>query len=91
MAPSAKDKLAALEDRRAKVNAEIRRIKAQESKKQRQEDTRRKILIGSAVLARVKSGEWPEDKMLEMLDRYLTKERDRALFDLSPASGCGTE
>lgn len=58
------------------------RVKAAESKQKRAADTRRKILVGAAILAKVERGEWPKDKMLEMMSQQLTREDDRALFDL---------
>ena len=36
------------------------------------------------LLQLVEDGEWPEDKLRARLDTYLTREDDRALFDLSP-------
>lgn len=57
-------------------------IKAAESKRTRAEDTRRKILLGAAILAKVERGEWPKDKMLEMMNQQLTRADDRALFGL---------
>ncbi len=75
-----------LEKRKADIQRKIQRIKSAESKKKRQEETRRKILLGSAVLSRIKKGEWPEDKMLAMMNEYLTKDRDRELFSLGPVS-----
>lgn len=59
------------------------RVKAAESKQKRAADTRRKILIGAAILAKVERGEWPKDKMLEMMGQQLTRDDDRALFDLA--------
>lgn len=58
------------------------RVKATESKHKRAADTRRKILVGAAILAKVERGEWPKDKMLEMMSQQLTRTDDRALFDL---------
>lgn len=58
------------------------RAKAAESKQKRAADTRRKILVGAAILAKVDRGEWPKDKMLEMMNQQLTRLEDRALFDL---------
>jgi predicted 2-oxoglutarate/Fe(II)-dependent dioxygenase YbiX len=58
------------------------RAKAAESKQNRAADTRRKILVGAAILAKVERGEWPKDKMLEMMSQQLTRVDDRALFDL---------
>jgi hypothetical protein len=58
------------------------RAKAAENKQKRAADTRRKILVGAAILAKVERGEWPKDKMLEMMGQQLTRDDDRALFDL---------
>lgn len=58
------------------------RIKASEAKQKRVSDTRRKILVGAAILAKVERGEWPREKMLEMMDKNLTRTDDRILFDL---------
>lgn len=60
------------------------RNKAAESKQKRVADTRRKILVGAAILAKVERGEWPKDKMLEMMNQQLTRTDDRALFNLTP-------
>ena len=45
-------------------------------------DTRRKILVGAAILGKVEREEWPRDQLLAMLDATLTRTDDRALFDL---------
>ena len=58
--------------------------RAAESKIERAKDTRRKILVGAAILAKVERDEWPEAKLLAMLDSTLTRADDRALFGLSP-------
>jgi hypothetical protein len=57
--------------------------KSAENKQKRAADTRRKILVGAAILAKVERGEWPKDKMLEMMGQQLTRDDDRALFDLA--------
>jgi hypothetical protein len=49
-------------------------------KRKRTDDTRRKILVGAAVLAKVGRGEWPEARLLEMMDKALTRPDERALF-----------
>jgi Zn-dependent M16 (insulinase) family peptidase len=58
------------------------RKRALETKEERAKDTRRKILVGAAILAKVERGEWPKDKLLSMLDSTLTRSDDRKLFDL---------
>lgn len=58
------------------------RVKTAEAKQKRADDTRRKILVGAAILAKVERGEWPKDKMLEMMAQQLTRDDDRMLFGL---------
>ena len=84
MTKSLEDQIKELEAKQEKVKAQLKQKKAEASKQKRQEDTRKKILIGSAILAKVKAGKWPEDKMIEMLSDYLEKDRDRELFGLNP-------
>lgn len=54
------------------------------TKQERQNDTRRKILVGAVILAKVERDEWPRDKLLAMLETALVHKKDRALFDLAP-------
>lgn len=77
-------KLEQLQKRRDQLNAQIQAIKSREAQQARKQETRRKILVGAAVLDRVKRGEWPEDRLLAMLDSFLEKPIDRSLFELPP-------
>lgn len=77
-------RLEELTKRRDQITAQIQALKAREQAEERKRDTRRKILIGAAVLERVKSGKWPEERLLAMMDEFLTKELDRQLFGLLP-------
>ena len=86
--------MATIEERIAALEAKLKQEKAKkqqlearkraaESKAKRAQDTRRKILVGAAVLAKVERGEWPQqDKLLVLMDASLTRPDDRALFDL---------
>lgn len=80
------DTIAALETKLKQAKARKQKIEAQkraaERKVERSQDTRRKILVGAAILAKVERDEWPKDKLLAMLDATLTRTDDRALFDL---------
>lgn len=76
-----KKKLNEAKLRKAKIEA---RQRAAEAKKKRADDTRRKILVGAAILARVESGKWPKDRLMEMMGEVLTRPDDRALFELPP-------
>lgn len=76
---SAKTRLKQLQAQKAVLEA---RKRAAEAKRKRAEDTHRKILLGAAILAKVQRGEWPESRMLNLLDKELTHAEDRALFGL---------
>lgn len=83
---SIEERIAALETKLKQEKAKKQKIEAlkktADSKAKRSIDTRRKILVGAAILAKVERGEWPQDKLLAMLDASLNRADDRALFDL---------
>ncbi|MCF2307975.1 hypothetical protein GLP26_19635 [Photobacterium carnosum] len=68
-----------IEALQAKANAE----KNREREKLRKEETRKKILIGAMVLDGMSKNQDYQSKMLKNLDKYLTAERDRKLFNLT--------
>ena len=78
------DRLKKLEERKAKIGAEIARVKAREASQNRKSDTRRKVLLGALVLAMVEKGELSREKVDSALARFLSRPQDRALFSLPP-------
>ncbi|HCG51869.1 MAG TPA: mobilization protein [Betaproteobacteria bacterium] len=85
-------KLAQLKEKERRLAAKQR---ASESKKNRADDTRRKILLGSYVLAAIESaGGYPPEVYPKFrlfnngitLDGFLTRADDRALFELNPSN-----
>ena len=70
----------------ARLRAERNRLLARATQAQRKRDTRRKILIGGAVLAAVAHEGVPairnDQELLAWLDRHLRRPPDRAVFDL---------
>ena len=88
--------IASLEARLKQAKAKKQQIEARkramETKEERAKDTRRKILVGSIILAKVQAGEWPKEKLLSMLDVNLVRANDRVLFELPelPAFKCST-
>ena len=52
------------------------------SKRQRAADTRRKILVGATVLAKVEQGVTNQRLLRRWLDKALTRKDDRELFGL---------
>ena len=82
------DRIADLEKRLKQAKAlkqqQVARERAAEKKRQRSEETRRKILVGAVILAKVERGEWPKERLRETMDQALTRADDRALFGLLP-------
>ena len=80
-------KLDKLLHKEAQLKAQIQLAKAAERTLEKKRDTRRKILIGAAVMARVDSERWPKADLLEMMDGFLTRPNERDLFDLDEVDG----
>jgi hypothetical protein len=74
-------KLKQLKTQQQRIDA---RARALASRRARQDDTRRKILIGATVLARIERHELDHEELQAWLDAHLTRDDDRALFELSP-------
>jgi hypothetical protein len=73
------EKLRQLKAREQAVEARRRSL---ESRRARKDDTRRKILVGAIVLAKVEQGEFPEARLRSWLDAALARDDDRGLFGL---------
>ena len=71
-----------LKQLKAQKQAIIAREKAKQNKQERANDTRRKILIGSCMLKLTESDQEAYKRLMTQLDKYLTEQRDRALFGL---------
>lgn len=76
---SLEDRLKVLKAKRQKIEARERTVVARRS---RREETRRKILVGAIVLAKVDQEVLPESTLRGWLDKALTRSDDRALFNL---------
>ena len=84
MAKSADERIAELEQQKQQIANRISRLRTIESTKARKLDTRRKILAGACVLDRADKDQASARHLKEILDAFLTKPQDRALFDLPP-------
>ena len=78
------DRIRQLEKQRARINAEIQRVRSRESQEERKRDTRRKILAGAMVLDRVARKDLSEKLFKADMDSFLERDQDRALFGLPP-------
>ncbi len=67
---------------RAQKQKAQNRLRAKEREQKRKDDTRRKILIGACMMKLAEDNPEANDRMLKQLDRFLTEERDRKLFQL---------
>ena len=84
MGKPAEERIAELEHQKQQIANRIARLRTIESSKARKRDTRRKILAGACVLDRADKDQASARHLKEILDAFLTKPQDRALFDLPP-------
>ena len=77
------DALRKLRDQRAKLLEAAKQNRMKERRLERQQNARRRDLLGGMVLELMENGEWPKERILARLDTYLNRAADRALFDLS--------
>jgi uncharacterized protein (DUF3084 family) len=78
------EKLHQLKLRQQRLDA---RKRAMEAQRERKAATRRQILVGGIVLAKVARGEIDQEQFRDWLDQALIRADDRALFGLSPRPG----
>ena len=76
----ATDTIERIEKRIAVLEARRDRHKARQRERDRKRDTRRKILLGAALLARARSGDAPAVTLVSKLLDGLSA-RERAVFD----------
>ena len=79
-------RLDTLKDRRTKLNERIKDLEARERIKERKQDTRRKIIVGALVMTHMEKNKRSEftKKVKALINEYVVKDKDRALFGLAP-------
>jgi len=86
VAPKIIERSGTLEERLKQLKAKQQRVEARkrtlESRRTRRDDTRRKILVGAIVLAKVEQGVIEESMLRGWLEGALTRSDDRELFGL---------
>jgi hypothetical protein len=98
----AEEKLQKLEQKRRELEAKIQREKSRLSTRARKADTRRKILVGAAIITANTAGDprVPDELLAQVLDAYITDAKARAFLGLDapgdtpaplPADGGGQE
>jgi uncharacterized protein YcbX len=85
------ERIAELEARKKALEAQLQAIQARKKARSRKDDTRRMILIGRAVWSQGEKDETARKKLLRLLDGYLDRDVDRALFDLPEKPKAKTE
>ncbi|MEO1351899.1 MAG: hypothetical protein AAFW84_24360 [Cyanobacteria bacterium J06635_15] len=75
-------KMERLLEKQAQIKAQIQQARAIEKTLAKKQETRRKVLIGAAILARVEAGLWKQSDLLDMMDGFLTRPAERELFGL---------
>ncbi|ENW78794.1 hypothetical protein F908_03013 [Acinetobacter sp. NIPH 284] len=73
-----------LKQLKAQKQAIEARERTKKKEQERKDDTRRKILLGSYLIKKMNANEANKEKILAELNEYLTEDRDRQLFNLSP-------
>jgi hypothetical protein len=86
--PKLDDQINTLEARLKQLKIKQQRVDARAralaSRRQRKDDTRRKILIGATILARIDTNQIDHTELEAWLNLHLTRDDDRALFALPP-------
>lgn len=85
MSQKSKMSLDKLKEQREKLNARILQQESRLKQNQRKIDTRKKILVGSYFLDQHKSDE-KFNELKSLMENYLKRNSDRALFNLKPLS-----
>ena len=69
---------------RRSLEKQIRIAETRANARERKLETRRDLLVGIMIRSRVKQNPETEPALLEDLDAFLTRDRDRELFGLAP-------
>ena len=78
------EKIAELEEKRGQIEALIQKHKARARVEERKRDTRRKIIAGALALEHASIDPHFRAALQKLIDQNVTREGDRALFDLTP-------
>ena len=84
-----REKERGLLQRKAKLESDLARLRAQEKNAARKDDTRRKIVLGGALLAAMDSGAFQEEVGRKLVGRFVA-DRDKKLFDGTPLAVSAT-
>lgn len=74
------DKIALLEEKKKKLQAQITKLKTAQNSKSRKEETRKKIIVGGWFLSLVEKDEKAKDLYKLFLEKGV-QDRDKKLFE----------
>lgn len=81
------EKIALWKKREKQAKAKWQEMEAGKKHKESKKDNQRKFLLGAAVLEGLKKGDDPAAEAIRArLDGFLTRDHERALFELAPLS-----
>lgn len=87
----ARARIELIDERLARLRAERERLVARTSRVERKRDTRRKVVLGGAILAAIDHEGLPalrtRTELTRWLDAHLERSQDRRVFDLPTHSG----
>lgn len=82
MAKKTLEQIEQLKKRKAQLEARLQMLQGRQRVQERRKDTRRKVLVGAAILSAVETEHFSREELVRILDGFLTRPFDRALFDL---------
>lgn len=91
MAKKTNERIAALRKRRAEIDARLSQLEIREKAKERKRDTRRKVIAGAYALEHCEFDPAFKATLFGLLDQYVEREADRALFGLAPKASASPE
>lgn len=71
-----------LEQKKRALELKLKALKTQQKREERKKDARRKILVGSALVAAVEAGRVSETLFGQIIDEFVTKVKDREFLGL---------
>lgn len=82
-------RLELLRQKRAELDAQLRALEARKKQAERKADTRRKVIAGALALEHLEANRDTDFGriMFRLLDEYVVRPHDRALFDFLPEPG----
>ena len=78
------ERISELEKQRDQINARLQKERAKISAQKRKDDTRRKIIVGAALLTHAEHDTSVKAQLWRILDQHVTHPQDRTLLGLQP-------